>query len=274
MGSGQDLLPIGQFSEACRLSLKALRVYDRLGLLRPVHVDKQTGYRYYHEDQIRAARLISMIRRLEMPLALIKDVLVADPVTAEDHVTRFWAETERRIGEGQRIVAYVSELIRGGTPVAYEVRTREVEDGQALSVTREVFVRDLPAFIDAAAKNLYGHVADLGGRTDGHLTVIYHGEVGEESNGPVEVCLPVRRGSVPPREDMRLVELPAGVEAYTTITGAQLRFPEILKAYDAVHAWMKRNGRRPAGPPREIYFSDVDHPGPNDPVCDVAWPVL
>jgi protein phosphatase len=58
VGSGQDLLPIGQFAEASRLSLKALRIYDRLGLLRPVRVDEQTGYRYYHEDQLRSARLI------------------------------------------------------------------------------------------------------------------------------------------------------------------------------------------------------------------------
>lgn len=37
---------------------------------------------------------------------------------------------------------------------------------------------------------------------------------------------------------------------------------------------MKRNGRRPAGPPREIYFADVERARPNDPVCDVAWLVL
>ena len=156
----------------------------------------------------------------------------------------------------------------------YEVKTRQVEGTQAVSVTQEVFVKELPGFIHTAGTALYRHIAASGGRPEGHLTVIYHGEVGEDSDGPVEVCVPVRQGSVPPRENVRLVELSAGTQAYTTITNAQLRFPEILKAYDAVYDWIKRNGRRPAGPPREIYFADVERARPSDPVCDVAWPVL
>jgi DNA-binding transcriptional MerR regulator/effector-binding domain-containing protein len=274
VGSSQDLLPIGQFAEASRLSLKALRIYDRLGLLRPVRVDEQTGYRYYHEDQLRAARLISLLRRLEMPLALIKDVLEADAAAAVSLIAEFWSDTERRISEGRNVIEYIHQLIRGGAPMGYDVKTRQVEGAQALSVTQEVFVKDLSGFIHTAATALYRHVAASGGRAEGHLTVIYHGEVGEDSNGPVEVCLPVRQGSVSPGETVRLVELGAGTQAYTTITHAQLRFPEILKAYDAVYGWMKQNGRRPAGPPREIYFADLERARPNDPVCDVAWPVL
>ena len=41
-----DLLPIGRFARATRLSVKALRHYDELGLLRPAFVDPSSGYRY------------------------------------------------------------------------------------------------------------------------------------------------------------------------------------------------------------------------------------
>lgn len=44
---GAGLLSIGEFSAACRLSPKALRLYDRLGLLRPAQVDAVSGYRWY-----------------------------------------------------------------------------------------------------------------------------------------------------------------------------------------------------------------------------------
>ncbi len=70
-----------------------------------------------------------------------------------------------------------------------------------------------------------------------------------------------------------MIELPAGTEAYTTITETQCRFPEILRAYDAVSAWIKQSGRAAAGPPREIYFSDEAQVGRNDPFCDIAWPI-
>ncbi len=87
------------------------------------------------------------------------------------------------------------------------------------------------------------------------------------------MCLPVERGTVAGGDEVRLIELPGGTEAYTTITEGQCRFPEILRAYDAVHGWIKQSGRTAAGPPREIYFSDQEQAGPNDPFCDIAWPI-
>jgi MerR family regulatory protein len=46
-----DLMPIGRFSRACRLSIKALRHYDELGLLRPAFIDPRSAYRYYGREQ-------------------------------------------------------------------------------------------------------------------------------------------------------------------------------------------------------------------------------
>ena len=65
----ERLLPIGAFSRRSRLSLKALRLHDEIGLLRPAVVDRSSGYRYYDESQVGVARLIGLLRRLEMPLA-------------------------------------------------------------------------------------------------------------------------------------------------------------------------------------------------------------
>ena len=64
-----DLLTIGAFARASRLSPKALRLYDSLGLLTPAHVDEVSGYRFYRTDQLEQARLVAWLRRLGMPLA-------------------------------------------------------------------------------------------------------------------------------------------------------------------------------------------------------------
>ena len=64
-------MTIGEFAARARLSPKALRLYDRLGLLPPARVDDDSGYRLYTEDQVESAQLVGLLRRLDMPLALI-----------------------------------------------------------------------------------------------------------------------------------------------------------------------------------------------------------
>ena len=70
-----DLLPIGRFSKATRLSVKALRHYDELGLLRPAFVDPSSGYRYYRPAQANQAEAIRILRSVEMPLEEIGELL-------------------------------------------------------------------------------------------------------------------------------------------------------------------------------------------------------
>jgi DNA-binding transcriptional MerR regulator len=72
-----DLLPIGRFSKATRLSVKALRHYDELGLLRPAFVDPSSGYRYYRPAQANQAEAIRILRSLEMPLEEIAELLAS-----------------------------------------------------------------------------------------------------------------------------------------------------------------------------------------------------
>lgn len=88
------LLTIGTFAKASRLSPKALRLYDELGLLSPARVDPVTGYRLYAPAQLDQARLVAWLRRLGMPLARIQRVCALDPSDAVPEIRRYWAEVE------------------------------------------------------------------------------------------------------------------------------------------------------------------------------------
>ena len=59
-------MTIGELAARSRLSTKALRLYDRLGLLEPARVDPATGYRIHAEGQVADARLIALLRRIDM----------------------------------------------------------------------------------------------------------------------------------------------------------------------------------------------------------------
>ncbi|MEJ3656333.1 MerR family transcriptional regulator [Actinomycetes bacterium KLBMP 9759] len=99
------LLTIGEFARLSRLSPKALRLYDELGLLRPAQVDPATGYRYYGPDQLDRARLVLWLRRIGMPLATVRDVCDRDPASAAAEIRSFWAEVESDTAARRDLVA-------------------------------------------------------------------------------------------------------------------------------------------------------------------------
>src|SRR5262249_53746838 len=110
------------------------------------------------------------------------------------------------------------------------------------------------------------------GGVAGPMLAIYHGEVNQDSDGPVEICVPVAAGNAG-AEDVAVRTEPAHHEAFVRLRKAQVEFPQILSAYDAVAQWIGEQGRTIGGSPREVYFADFEAAGPEDEVCDVAFPV-
>ncbi|MGP3735026.1 MerR family transcriptional regulator [Streptomyces sp. GDS52] len=88
------LLTIGAFAKVSRLSPKALRLYDELGLLTPARVDPVTGYRSYAPEQLDRARLVAWLRRLGMPLARIQHVCTLEAGPAAQEIRAFRAQFE------------------------------------------------------------------------------------------------------------------------------------------------------------------------------------
>jgi serine/threonine protein phosphatase PrpC len=107
------LLAIGAFARASRLSPKALRLYDELGLLTPAHVDQATGYRFYAPEQLERARLVAWLRRLGMPLARIRVVCALPPDQAAAEVRAYWARVEADTAARRDLAAFlIDQLIR------------------------------------------------------------------------------------------------------------------------------------------------------------------
>ncbi len=108
-----ELLSIGEFARASRLSAKALRLYDELGLLRPDVVDPRNGYRRYAPAQLERARLVAWLRRLGMPLADIKNVVELDSGAAAAAVAAYWQRVETETAEKGKLAAELVEYLSG-----------------------------------------------------------------------------------------------------------------------------------------------------------------
>ena len=75
------MLKIGDFSHLSHVSVRMLRHYDELGLLKPVQVDRFTGYRYYSIEQLPRLNRILALKDLGFSLDQITQLLAADDVS-------------------------------------------------------------------------------------------------------------------------------------------------------------------------------------------------
>ena len=62
------MLKIGEFSKLSRISVRMLRHYDEIGLLKPAEIDRFTDYRYYREDQLPMAGRIAALKDMGFSL--------------------------------------------------------------------------------------------------------------------------------------------------------------------------------------------------------------
>lgn len=269
-----ELLSSGEFARRSRLSAKALRLYEQQGLLVPDDVDAVNGYRRYRAARLGDARLIVWLRRLDMPLADVGRVLAAPTAERAGLVAAYWDAAEARFAAQRHLAAHVQDLVsdhEGGYAMNQTVLTREVPAQLVLTEQRHVSPEELPGWIGAAMMRLYTAAGPAGGPAAPSF-VIYHGEVNHDSDGPVEVCVPVdpaAAGSIdaPTRSE------PAHREAYVRITKAQVAFPQILSAFEAVSRWLRDRNLASSAAPREVYFTDFMAAGPDDEVCDIAYPM-
>ncbi|MEV6212657.1 MerR family transcriptional regulator [Kitasatospora sp. NPDC051914] len=275
MGDVEDdeLLAIGAFARRARLSPKALRLYDRQGLLPPDRVDPVTGYRYYRESRLAAARLIVRLRGLDMPLTTVAEVLAAPGPEAAGLVAAYWESVEHRVAAQRELAAHLRIRLSGGEGRLdmYGIEQREVPEQLVLTEQRHAGPEDLPVWIPQACDRLAEAAKAYGGVAAAPF-VVYHGEVNEDSDGPVEVCVPIDPAHAGSVAHAHRTE-PAHREAYTTISKAQVAYPQILSAYDAVFEWAHAEGRAVVSSPREVYFADWATAAAGDPVCDIAVPV-
>lgn len=275
----EDLLTIGEFAALSRLSIKALRLYDEQGLIAPTRIDPGTRYRYYSADQIPRAVLVGSMRRADVPLALIREVL--DSTNPEDAVRSFeewWVRQERRHAARRGIGRYIVQRLRNQGEPEMDIATRVVPERKLAVIGKELFQPELEAFIMGSFDALFGWAERHSGLRELDTTpewpsyVIFHGPVTPDQISLVECCV-VIDGPAEPEGDIALRVEAEHQEAYTTLTKKGIEFPAILDAYGAVAAWVHENGAMLERlPSREVYFTNVLTAGDDDPVCDVAFP--
>ena len=270
----EQLVPIGRFSRMTRLSIKALRHYDRIGLLQPAEVDPSSGYRYYRLTQTRTAEAIRLLRGVDMSLDDIATVLADD--TAPDVVDKLLDRHRERLAESvrvqQRRLTTVQRLITGKEPlVPYDVTTKTIDPITVVSIRRHTDKAGISTAIGESMHALYATVMGSAAELAGAPTVLYHDVIDEEQSGDLEVALPIAEPAGPIAVDGNMVRrtVDGGMVATTLHHGA---YDEIDGAYHVLAGWIAEHGHTPGFPARELYLNDPGEVPEGEQLTEVQWP--
>lgn len=248
------MLKIGDFSKLTRVSIKMLRHYDDLGLLKPAHVDPFTGYRYYAADQLpRLNRIIAlkdMGFSLEQIAYLLDKNLTADQLRGMLQVKRM--EVEQRLREEQerlgRIESRLLQIEAETHNTAYDVVLREVASGIYATI-RHTMDADyqLERLFDQAERYAAMHRA----RAAAPPLAIFYDAGYQESDSDVEIAIPLT-AALPNGGGVIVREIPGTREMACVVhTGC---YSTLQHASNALLLWVGANGYEVAGPLREVYL--------------------
>jgi DNA-binding transcriptional MerR regulator len=268
MSERDVLMPIGRFAQSCRLSIKALRHYDELGILKPARVDVTSGYRYYARRQARDAVVVSLLRSLGVQLPAIGAILGGSADRQQALLTDEARRLEDELRERTDSLRAIQRLLREGTLLPYSVAVRRepaltvalrttTTTPDRLAVDTLQLVSELLDAIRATGRKVVRPV----------MSLIDEPDAGERL--PVRVCARLE----PPADTvpgLDVVELPAGPVAWLLHRGP---YEEVHIGYHALHAWMLEHGHTPAGAIREIYRNDPAVTAPEDLETEVLLPI-
>jgi effector-binding domain-containing protein len=268
------MLKIGDFSKLARVSIKALRYYDEIGLLKPVQVDQFTGYRYYSTSQL--PRLTRIIALKDMGLSLEEIARLLHEDVSISHILDLLhikqGEIKERLEEESlrltRVEEWLKQVEKEGKMPDYEVVLKKVASQKVVSI-RKI----MPNY--GSSGQLFGqigpYVFQIGAQMIGPPLLIVHDEEFKEKDVDLEVAFPVA-ANVPAKGEFKCYDLPGYNHMATTIHKGS--YDSVSGAYNALMRWIEANGYQIAGPCREIYFTDPSSGvPPSEYVTEVQVPV-
>jgi DNA-binding transcriptional MerR regulator len=268
-GERRHLVPIGQFSLLTRLTVRALRLYDKLGILVPAHVDPDTGYRYYTPEQADTGLRISALRAIDLPLDEVR-YLLETPVqttrTLEIHASRL----RQRRDESEQALHLLRAIQEGVEPLNVPIEIREVTPTRGISIEvktamdkiGEAFGEVMPRLVTALQAN---------GANGGNDFAAYPDEEFDPQNMTVVIGISTD-ADIPAQEDgVAIREFGGGRSIVATHNG---HYDTMTQAWQEAWAYLAEHGHERSGTAYELYrVGMAESQNPDEFETDIIIPI-
>ncbi|MFN8371486.1 MAG: MerR family transcriptional regulator [Anaerolineae bacterium] len=249
------MIKIGDFSKLSRVSVKMLRHYDEIGLLKPAFVDPFTDYRYYAVEQLPRLNRIVALKDLGFTLEQIARVL-DEEVSVEQMrgmLVLKRAEIEQQVRAEltrlARVESRLQQIEQQGTLPAREVVLRHVEPYLAASIRRVIDPQheDVEPLFDEVERYVEQHKA----RAAKPPLMLYHDSEHQEKLD-VQVAVPLTAPIPPKVGRIEVAELPAVRQMACIIHSGS--YSSMAATAAELFQWVASHGYRPSGPTREVFL--------------------
>ena len=242
---------IGQFSKLAKITIKTLRYYDKIGLLKPAMVDDSSSYRYYTEEQLQTAHLISNYKEAGLTNELILNLLTkkGDERIFLEYQKQLLTERAREI---QKELSYLETLLGEKQKQEYSACIKKVDPRLVFCCRGYIAsVEHIHDFIKECFSELNKTNPSVKFPSPDYCCIIYPDDGYRKSNIFVEYAQSVDRKGV----DTDILKFKE-IEPVTVVSVVHRGSYDTLRdAYLFATKWAKDNGYVLQGEPRERYIS-------------------
>ncbi len=268
----KEHIQIGEFSKLCRLSIRTLRHYDKIDLLKPVLVDNQSGYRYYHIKQLKDASLIRLLRTVDVPLDTINELIKAkEPEKFEGILKDHIRELKSRLNTYTQMVATVENLIQKKELfMELKVEMKNLTEQRTIVIQDTATMTNIGDVIGKAYGELFKHIQVSGLKCIGAPFVTYLDddcdaqetmtmEIGIPVAGDIKIDGRIQQGWI---QNLKVVS--------TTHKGP---YTELHNIWNHFAEWTKLNDYKIDGYGMEFYHNDPAEVKPEELITELLFPV-
>ncbi|MBP3234761.1 MAG: MerR family transcriptional regulator [Eubacterium sp.] len=266
------MLKIGEFSKLSRISIRMLRHYDDIGLLKPAEIDDLTGYRYYREEQLFIIGRITSLK--DMGFALADIIKILDNYDDKEKMDAFLSERQKELSKLSKETEYKLMLLetarkrlRKEQKMSFDVTVKTIPERYAATVHMVV-----PHYEDEGmAWNMMGECKEPLIPADPCYAIAeFLDDEFKEENVEIVVSMAVK-GKYQDTEHVKFKTLPAVKVASCIIKG---NYDQMGEAYATVASWIKANGYKMNSPMFNIYHvGPAQTKNPEEYVTEACFPI-
>ncbi|OJD58555.1 GyrI-like domain-containing protein [Bacillus sp. NH11B] len=264
------MLSIGAFSKISHLTMKTLRYYDEIGLLKPDFIDANNGYRYYNISQLETALLITRLKTYLFSLEEIKDLLtnwenteflnskmkvkqenLTQQITFYSSLLKKLTLDIQQLDEEESIMGYLNHIeINLVNHLTYNIlsQRKQMNTADFLTHFNELFSK-------ISFENLLPIAKPL---------AIFHSSEYVPENYDVEIAIPLSEAT------NKTKVFNPGLCAMATLIGSYEELPSI---HTKLHVWVKENNYKLNGTPFEVYKTNPYSTPEEKNIIEVYFPI-